>query len=36
MYNSFLNYANTTDVKIEFDGEVYFEVLDPDTGEASY
>jgi hypothetical protein len=36
VYNSFLNYANTTDVKIEFDGEAYFEVLDPDTGEASY
>lgn len=36
MYNSFLDYATTTDVKIEFDGEVYFEVLDPDTGEASY
>lgn len=36
MYNSFLDYATTTDVKIEFDGEVYFEVLDSDTGEASY
>jgi hypothetical protein len=36
VYNSFLDYATTTDVKIEFDGEAYFEVLDPDTGEASY
>ncbi len=36
MYNSFLDYAYSTDVKIEFDEPVFFEVINPNTGAVSY
>ena len=34
--NSFSPMVGPNDIKIEFDGSVFFQVIDPDTGEETY